>query len=59
MFSAASAVIIQEAGGYVGTISALPELIWYRPIPVIAANTEENFRKLTEIVNRHVPVMSY
>lgn len=56
---AASAVIIREAGGYVGTISALPGLIWHRPIPVIAANTEENFLKLAEIVNRHVPVLPY
>lgn len=56
---AASTVIIQEAGGYVGTIDDLPGLVWHRPIPVIAANTEENFRKLSEIVNRHVPQLPY
>lgn len=55
----ASVVLIQEAGGYVGTLPSLPEMTYHKAIPIIAANTEENFRKLNEIINRHIPKLPY
>ena len=56
---AASILLIQEAGGYVGTLPSLPSLVYDRPIPIIAANTEDNFHKLNEIISRHIPQLPY
>lgn len=51
---AASTVLIREAGGYVGTLPSLPGLTFHKPIPIIAANTKENFQKLNRIISRHI-----
>ena len=56
---AASAVIIEEAGGFVGTCSYLDGLCYHKPIPILAANTRENYEKLAAIVNKHVPKALY
>lgn len=55
---AASEVIIREAGGYVGTVEyANP--VYNRPIPLICANTKENYDYLKQIVTKEVPVIPY
>lgn len=61
---AASVCIIKEAGGYIGTIPRdskgnQANLIYTRPIPIIAANKKENFEHLLELVKKHVPVVPY
>jgi len=56
--AAAAFPIIREAGGIVECMycDGFP---LDRPFPVIAANTEENFRKLQSIVCEEVPVIPY
>lgn len=55
----ASVVLIQEAGGYVGTLPSLSGIVYHRPIPIIAANTEESFQRLCKIIDRHIPELPY
>lgn len=55
---AAAIPIITEAGGYVELMFE-DELPLNRPIPVIAANTKENFERLKEIVYEEIPERVY
>ncbi len=55
---AAAQLILTEAGGYIGTIG-YDELIYTRPLPIIAANSKENFDYLMEKVKKHVPTIPY
>lgn len=55
---AAGVLILREAGGYVGTIE-LDEIVYDRSIPLIAANTQENYERLRQIVLEHVPQIPY
>lgn len=50
--------IITEAGGYVDLMFE-DELPLDRPMPVIAANTKENFERLKEIVYEEIPERVY
>lgn len=55
---AAAALILQEAGGTIlGLDGGLPSL--WRPSLVVAANTEENGRRILETVRRHISVQPY
>ena len=55
---AASTVILQEAGGSIATFDGtLPSLTV--PSLVVAANTEENCRRLLEKVHRHLGAIPY
>ncbi len=55
---AAAEIIIREAGGYLGTIEyATP--VYNRPIPLICANTEENYERLRKIILEEIPVIPY
>ncbi len=55
---AAAALILREAGGTVmGLDGNLPSL--WRPSLVVAANTEENGRRILETVRRHIAVLPY
>lgn len=55
---AAGQLLIEEAGGYVGTIGyARP--VFNRPIPFFAANSKESFDKICAIIERHVPTIPY
>ena len=50
---AAGCLILQEAGGYAGTVG--DEVFKYdKPIPVIAANSKENYDRLKNIVDKHL-----
>ncbi len=55
---AAAGLILTEAGGYIGTID-FDSLVYTRPIPIIAANSKENFDYLNEKVKKHVPHIPY
>jgi len=55
---AAAEIIIKEAGGYVGTIE-YPNTVFHRPIPLICANTKENYEYLKMIVEKEVPIIPY
>ncbi|MBQ4150401.1 MAG: inositol monophosphatase [Clostridia bacterium] len=55
---AAAQLILTEAGGYIGTID-YDELVYTRPIPIIAANSKENFEYLCEKVKKYVPHIPY
>lgn len=55
---AASEIIIREAGGYVGTIE-LGNTVFNRPIPLICANTKENYEYLKHIVEKEIPLIPY
>lgn len=55
---AAGEVIIREAGGYIGTIE-YPDPVYHRPIPIICANTKENYEHLRAIVLKEIPVIPY
>ncbi len=55
---AASEIIIKEAGGYVGTIE-FEETVFNRPIPLICANTKENYEYLKQVVIKEIPVIPY
>lgn len=60
---AGSTIIIKEAGGYIGTLyrqeDNSEEFIFSRPIPVFAANTEENFQKLKDILKKYIAEVPY
>lgn len=70
---AASVIIIKEAGGIIGTIERSEtirslqyvsniqnkNLVYNRPIPVIAANNQKNYDELEKIIKRYVPVVPY
>ncbi len=55
---AAAAFILSEAGGVLrGFDGKTPG--YDRPTPIVAANTPENYERLSEIVMRHMPTMPY
>lgn len=49
---AAAALIIEEAGGTVGTLDT-DKLTYDKPIPIVAANNKKNFDRLYAIVEKH------
>ena len=51
-------LLIEEAGGYVGTIG-YDRPVFHRPIPFFAANSKESFDKIRAIIERHVQVIPY
>ncbi len=55
---AAAGLILTEAGGYIGTID-YDEIVYSRPLPIIAANTKENYDYLMAKVKKHVPHIPY
>lgn len=55
---AAADIIIREAGGYVGTIE-YNETVFHRPIPIICANTRENYDYLMQVVENEIPTIPY
>ena len=55
---AASVCIIREAGGYIGTVE-YDDIVYHRPIPVIAANTKENYEYLQSVVSAEIPKIPY
>lgn len=57
---AASACIIKEAGGYVGSIfgesdGAGAALSYTGPSPIVAANNKENYERMMTIIKRYIP----
>lgn len=55
---AAAEIIVKEAGGFFGTIG-FEKPVYNRPIPIIAANTKENYETLREIILKEVPEIPY
>ncbi|SHO44140.1 inositol monophosphatase family protein [Anaerocolumna xylanovorans] len=55
---AAAEIIIREAGGYVGTVG-FENTVFDRPIPLICANTKENYERLKKIVKEEIPSVPY
>jgi myo-inositol-1(or 4)-monophosphatase len=55
---AGAAMIFMEAGGYFGTIG-FSNLVYDRPIPLICANTIENYEYLRKIVLDEIPEIPY
>lgn len=55
---AAAEVIIREAGGYVGTIG-YEKTVFDRPIPLICANTKQNYEYLKQVVSNEIPMIPY
>lgn len=55
---AAGEIIVKEAGGYVGTIE-FDTTVFYRPIPLICANTRENYEFLRKVVEKEIPKIPY
>jgi len=55
---AGAEIIIREAGGYVGTIG-YERTVFNRPIPLICANTKDNYDYLKRIVSDEIPVIPY
>lgn len=55
---AAAEVIVKEAGGFIGTIE-YDTTVFHRPIPLICANTKENFEYLKSVVIKEVPTIPY
>lgn len=55
---AAGEIIICEAGGYVGTIE-LDKTVFHRPIPIICANTKENYEYLRQVILEEIPKIPY
>ncbi len=55
---AAAILILREAGGVAGGLS-YSELKYNAPTVLIGANNEENYRKLSDIVNRHLQYTPY
>lgn len=55
---AAAEIMIREAGGYIGTIE-YSDTVYHRPIPLICANTKENYETLRKIVEREIPTIPY
>ena len=55
---AAACLILREAGGYICAFNGA-KLPFDKPSMVIAANNEENFRKLTDTVNKYVDKIPY
>ena len=55
---AASEVIVREAGGYIGTIGS-EKTTFSRPIPLICANTKENYDHLRSIILEEIPTVLY
>jgi len=54
----AAEVIIREAGGYVGTIE-FDRTVFHRPIPLICANTQQNYEYLKRVVAEEIPTIPY
>jgi len=55
---AAADIIIREAGGFIGTVE-YEDIVFNRPIPIICANTKENFEFLKEVVIKEIPEIPY
>jgi len=55
---AAAEIIVREAGGYTGTIGS-EKIAYSRPIPLICANTKENYEHLKRMVSDEIPVVPY
>jgi myo-inositol-1(or 4)-monophosphatase len=55
---AAADIIIREAGGYVGTIE-YKDTVFHRPIPIICANTKDNYDYLKQVVENEIPTIPY
>jgi len=55
---AASELIIREAGGHTGTIG-FDRTVFNRPIPLICANTAENYEYLRSVVMGEIPQIPY
>jgi myo-inositol-1(or 4)-monophosphatase len=55
---AAAGLIFTEAGGVLAGFAGGP-VVYDRPSPLIGANTQENFDRLLEIVNRHMDHIPY
>ncbi|MFF2889379.1 inositol monophosphatase family protein [Paenibacillus sp. NPDC057967] len=55
---AAGEVLIREAGGYVGTVE-FDRTVFTRPIPLICANSRENYDYLKRVVTDEVPKIPY
>lgn len=55
---AAGEILVEEAGGYAGTIE-FDNTVFYRPIPILCANTKENYEYLKKVVEREIPVIPY
>ncbi|WP_379128399.1 inositol monophosphatase family protein [Paenibacillus sp. sgz500958] len=55
---AAASVIIQESGGYVGTIE-YDKPVYNRPIPLLCTNTKENYEYLKQVVSEEIPAIPY
>jgi myo-inositol-1(or 4)-monophosphatase len=55
---AAAEAIIREAGGFVGTIG-MEKTVFNRPIPIISANSRENYEYMRQTVLREIPEIPY
>lgn len=55
---AAAAVVLTEAGGYIGTLGGAPTR-YDRPQPILGANSRENFAYICEKVAKYVPEVPY
>ena len=55
---AAATFILQEAGGFVGTFDGSP-LTYTCSIPVVGANTKENFDRLVACIGKHLKEIPY
>lgn len=55
---AAGVIIVREAGGYIGTID-YDDIVYHRPIPIICANSKENFDYLKALVMKEIPRIPY
>ncbi len=55
---AAADIIVREAGGYIGTVE-YDDIVFDRPIPIICANTRENYEYLSELIKSEIPLIPY
>lgn len=55
---AAGEILIREAGGFIGTVE-YETPVFHRPIPIICANTRENYEYLRKVVEKEVPKIPY
>ncbi|CRZ34906.1 myo-inositol-1(or 4)-monophosphatase [Herbinix hemicellulosilytica] len=55
---AAGEIIVKEAGGFIGTIE-YDTTVFDRAIPIICANTKENYEFLRKVVENEIPMIPY
>jgi myo-inositol-1(or 4)-monophosphatase len=55
---AAASLILSEAGGVIRSLND-EEAPLDRPTLLVAANNQENYKKLSSIVNKHIKVLPY